>query len=278
MDSVTIGNVEVRPLLDAAVLMDPRIMFPKYADQMLAEYPDLIIDERQLMGLNITSFVLRSAGQTILVDTGLGPRKRSGFPPGNLNKTMQDSGIAPEDIDVVVHTHLHIDHVGWNTVDNDKGEPEIFFPRARFVIQQPEWNYWMQPEKVNEPGNEHLKQCVEPLTDSGRIQFFNGEEAFDENLTFIATPGHTPGHVSIGIYSAGERAVLIGDVSHHPAQLDHPDWSPNPDVDPVQSARTRDELFNAAADDGRIWIAGHWPEPVIGRIVRLDGKRVFRAL
>jgi glyoxylase-like metal-dependent hydrolase (beta-lactamase superfamily II) len=117
-----------------------------------------------------------------------------------------------------------------------------------------------------------------PLKDSGRLDFAYAEEAIDENLTFVSSPGHTPGHVCIGIYSAGERAVIIGDASHHPVQLDHPDWSPAFDADPTVSSKTRDRLFDEAAADGRTWIAGHWPFPGIGRIVRLEGRRVFRAL
>ncbi len=279
MHSVTIGNVEIRALQDARPLMDPRYMFPPYADQMLDEYPDLIVDqERQLMQLQITSFLVRTAGKNVLIDSGLGNRKRSGFPPGNLDEALREAGVDRGEIDYVVHTHLHVDHVGWNTVDNEQGEPEIYFPKARFVIQEPEWDYWMEPEKVEAPGNEHLKQCVEPLRHSGRIDFFNGEAPFDENLTFIGTPGHTPGHVSIGVYSAGERAVIVGDASHHPMQLDHPDWSPAFDIEPERAAATRSRLFEEAASDGQTWIAGHWPYPGIGRIVPLNGKRVFQGL
>jgi glyoxylase-like metal-dependent hydrolase (beta-lactamase superfamily II) len=213
------------------------------------------------------------------VDSGLGNRPRPNFPRGRLDEALADAGVAPGEIDAVLNTHLHIDHVGWNTIDLPDGRREVFFPNARFAIQQKEWDFWMTPEQMQQPGNAHLVECVEPLRDSGRIDFFTERgTAFDENLTFVASPGHTPGHVAIGIYSAGERAIIIGDASHHPVQLDHPDWSPAFDTDPVQSARTRDRLFDEAAADGRLWLAGHWPHPGIGRIVRLDGKRVFQAL
>jgi glyoxylase-like metal-dependent hydrolase (beta-lactamase superfamily II) len=129
-----------------------------------------------------------------------------------------------------------------------------------------------------EEGNAHLVDCCEPLADTGRLKLIEGETAIDENLSYIPTPGHTPGHVSIGIASQGERAVIIGDASHHPVQLLHPDWSPLFDYDPVQSAETRTRLFDMAIDEGRTWIAGHWEHPGLGRLLRLDGKRVFRAL
>jgi len=277
MKTVTVGNVEITALLDSNLLMNPRMFFPEHAEQVIEEYADSL-DERQLLGVSITCYLLRSAGKNVLIDTGLGSRRRPRFPVGHLDESLAAAGVGPEEIDVIVHTHLHIDHVGWNTVEENGSGPRVFFPKATYLIQQAEWDYWMTPEQLEEPGNSHLVECVQPLEGTGRIQLLNVEQPIDENLTFIPTPGHTPGHVSIGIYSAGERAVVIGDVSHHPMQLDHPDWSPGVDTDPRQSAKSRDGLFQAAANDGRTWIAGHWPYPGFGRIKRLDGRRVFQAL
>lgn len=277
MHKATIGNVEVTALLDAPLLMNPHQFMPKHANAFLSEFGHLA-DERGLMQMAITCYLLRSGGKNYLVDTGLGPRKRPGFPCGNLDLALRDAGLTPADIDAVVNTHLHIDHVGWNTFDRDDGTREVFFPNARFFIQQAEWDFWMTPERLAEPGNAHLVECVEPLRDSGRITFIGGEQAIDEHLTCVPTPGHTPGHVAVGIMSADERAVVIGDASHHPAQLLHPDWSPAFDIDPIQSAKTRDRLFDWAIEEQRTWIAGHWEHPGFGRLVRLDGKRVFQAL
>ncbi len=277
MHKATVGNVEVTALLDAHLVMDPRQFLPAHAEAFVAEYGHLA-DARGLLPMAVTCYLLRSGGKNILVDTGLGPRKRPGFPGGNLDVAFRDAGLSPADIDVVVHTHLHIDHVGWNTFDHEDGTREVFFPNARFFIQQVEWDYWMTPKQIGHPANAHLAECVEPLRNSGRITFVDGEQAIDENLTCVSTPGHTPGHVAIGIASAGERAVIVGDASHHPAQLLHPDWSPPFDIDPVQSAKSRDHLFDMAIDEQRLWIAGHWEHPGLGRLVRLDGKRVFQAL
>lgn len=277
MRVVRIGSVEVLPLVDTYLLGDPRIFMPKHAEAFLREYPH-VFDERGLLRMTITCFLVRSAGKTWLVDTGIGPRRRPNFPTGKLDQGLCEAGLGPADIDGVIHTHLHIDHVGWNTVDLDDGRREVFFPKAEFVIQQTEWDYWMAPERLEAPGNDHLRECVEPLRDTGRIRFVESETALDEHLVFVPTPGHTPGHVAIGIASQGERALIVGDASHHPVQLDHPDWSPVFDVDPDLAARTRARLFDEAASDGRIWMAGHWPDSGIGRIVRVNGKRVFRAL
>jgi glyoxylase-like metal-dependent hydrolase (beta-lactamase superfamily II) len=278
MDRVRIGNVEIQPILDTPVLMNPHQFLPKHAEAFLREFADLVVDPRGLFQMSITCFLLRSAGKTILVDTGLGPWRRPGFPRGHLNEALAEHGIAPGDIDLVVNTHLHIDHTGWNTVEGPDGQPTIFFTNARWLVQKVEWEYWMQPRFMEDPSHPHLSQCVAPLEREGRVEFVYSEQAIDENLVFVPSPGHTPGHVCIGIQSAGERGVIIGDASHHPAQLIHPDWSPSADADPMLSARTREKLFEDAIQEGYPFIAGHWPFPGMGRIHRVEGKRVFRAL
>jgi glyoxylase-like metal-dependent hydrolase (beta-lactamase superfamily II) len=277
MQRVTIGDVEVLPLQDAAMLMNPHVFMPQHAGEWLAETPDLA-DERGLMPMSVTCFLVRSAGKTILVDTGLGPRRRPGFPRAHLDEALREAGVAPGDVDIVVNTHLHIDHVGWNTVDTEDGRRVPFFPRARWIVQRVEWEHWVRPQFLEAEGNAHLRECVVPLGEQGRVDLVTPDAPLDEHLTFVPSPGHTPGHVAVGIASQGERAIIIGDASHHPIQLTHPDWSPSFDTDPLLAARTRDRLFDDAADDGRLWLAGHWPYPGIGRILRVDGKRMFRAL
>lgn len=276
MVKVRIGSVEVTPLLDTRLLMNPRMFIPKHADEFIAEYGHLG-DNRGLHPMAITCYLLRSAGKTYLVDSGLGNRRRPNFPLGRLDESLDAVGVAPGDIDVVLNTHMHVDHVGWNTVEREDGAAQVFFPNARFWFQRAEWDYWMEPARLAEEGNAHLRECVVPLIDTGRITFAEGEMAIDEHLTYVATPGHTPGHVSIGITSQGERAVVVGDASHHPVQLVHPDWSPSFDVDPIQSAQSRDRLFDRVIDEERLWLAGHWEHPGVGRLLRIDGKRTFRA-
>src|SRR5256885_13826970 len=135
MDRMKVVNVEILALQDAAALMNPEWMFPQVAGQFVAEYGHLR-DERGLMPMSITTFLLRSAGKTILIDTGVGPRRRGGLPRGKLDVALANAGIAPEQIDVVLNTHPHVDHVGWNTVDAEDGSRRIFFPRARWDVQR----------------------------------------------------------------------------------------------------------------------------------------------
>jgi len=274
---VSVGSVEVTPLLDTRLLMNPQMFMPEHADEFVAECGHLA-DQRGLYPMAITCYLVRSNGKNYLVDSGLGNRRRPNFPVGHFDEALSGIGLAPGDIDVVLNTHMHIDHVGWNTVDKDDGSREVFFPNAEFWFQENEFEFWMQPERMAEPGNAHLVECVEPLKDTGRIRLIVDERAIDANLTYVPTPGHTPGHVAIGIASQGERAVIVGDSSHHPIQLIHPDWSPSFDWDPVLSAATREQLFDWAIDEDRTWMAGHWEHPGVGRLLRLEGKRTFRAL
>jgi len=273
--TISIGDVKITPFLDTALLGDPKIFMPDVADQFIAECAPTL-DERGLFTLSITCYLVESEDKRYLIDTGLGNRRREGFPMGHLDETLQSAGLKLEDIDTVIHTHLHIDHIGWNTVEDDAGKAKLFFPNANFLIQQTEWDFWMTPKYLADPQYECLVQCVQPLTDLADITFVEGETAIDRNLTFVSTPGHTPGHVAIGVYSQGERAILVGDTSHHPIQLLHPDWSPTFDIDPIQSAATREKLFDDVIADNRLWMAGHWPFPGVGHLVRLDGERLFQ--
>jgi glyoxylase-like metal-dependent hydrolase (beta-lactamase superfamily II) len=277
MHTISIGSVEVTALLDAPFLQNPKVLTPDHGEEMAAEWSDTL-DERGLAMGAVTCYLVRAGSQLVLVDTGIGPRKRPGFPTGHLDERLAEAGVRPADITAVVHTHLHIDHVGWNTFEAPDGAAQVFFPNAEFVIQQAEWDFWMTEEMLAEPRNVALRECVEPLRHSGRLRFTQGEDSFGEHLVFISAPGHTPGHVAVGIADRGERGVIIGDASHHPVHVAHPDWSSPLDWDGAMAAESRDRLFNMAADEQRLVLAGHWKHPGWGHIVRLDGKRTFRAL
>jgi glyoxylase-like metal-dependent hydrolase (beta-lactamase superfamily II) len=279
MNSIKVGAVEITALRDTTLTLDIRTFIPPYA-KLLDVEEGVGADRPRPLPIAITSYVVRSGNNTVLIDTGMGPRPRAGmdFPAGRLDVELRGIGLDPNDITHVVHTHLHLDHVGWNTIQAPDGSFQPFFPRAKYLIQEGEWQYWIQPEHLPLRRNEHLRECVVPLTGSPQLELRTGESAIDANLTFVSTPGHTPGHVAIGVYSGGERAVIVGDASHHPIQLMHPDWSPTADWDPELSGRVRERLFDEAVDDGRAWIAGHWEFPGFGRLLRLDGQRIFKAL
>jgi glyoxylase-like metal-dependent hydrolase (beta-lactamase superfamily II) len=220
---------------------------------------------------NACAYAVRSQGKTILCDTGIGPGPIAflGGQKGRLLDDMRSKGVQPDDVDIVVHTHLHADHVGWNLGPN--GAPN--FPKAKYYAPEADWAFFNKALQANP----QMGQVV-PLKDSGRLELYSGEFSVTAEVSTVPTPGHTPGHSSIVIASAGERAVVMGDLAHHPAQVDRTEWSPGFDVDGVLSAETRAKVVERLASEGAVAAFCHFPEPGFGRIVKLEGRRVFQAL
>ena len=275
MHVTQIGSVEITALLDAPFLQDLTYLSPEHADELTAQYRDSL-DARGLCTGAVTCYLVRTPDGLALVDSGIGPRKRRGFPRGRLDEALQEAGVSPADIDLVIHTHLHIDHVGWNTYPIEGGESGIYFPNAKFVIQRTEWDYWMTPAMLDDPANDVLRECVQPLQDAGQLMLVDEDAKLLGAIGFIANPGHTPGHVAVEITDGSERALVIGDSCHHPFQVEHADWVSPMDVDPQLASRNRDRLFDLAAEDQRLVMGGHWEHPGWGRIVRVDGRRSYR--
>jgi len=181
------------------------------------------------------------------------------------------TGLEPAAIDTVLFTHLHGDHVGWNIVDR-----EPVFTRARHLVPEQDWRYFGDPAHVDR--FPHFAQQVAPLEEHGMLERTLGEEVVAPGVRLLPTPGHTPGHQSLLLESRGERAMLIGDVAHHPAQVQETAWGPRFDEDSVVAASTRQRVMERLEAEDSLVIAGHFPAPGFGRIVRLEGRRVFRTL
>jgi glyoxylase-like metal-dependent hydrolase (beta-lactamase superfamily II) len=277
VDTVWVGNVEIASLFDGPLPL-PLWQFavPVHRAAMEGAMRHLADEHGQVI-VPMRCYLLRTEGRVVLLDSGFGPRPDGGV-VGCLDRSLRNAGVDPCDIEVVLNTHLHHDHVGWNIVDGADGIPAAFFPNAEHVFQQAEWDYWMTPERLADPANAHLRRSVAPLPDLRPVRFVTGEVTIGRDLTFVSTPGHTPGHVAIGIQSSGERAIIIGDASHYAEQLDHPEWSPVWDADPHVAADTRRKLFDEAEADGRLVAATHYPGTGMGRVVRLSGRRVFRSV
>jgi glyoxylase-like metal-dependent hydrolase (beta-lactamase superfamily II) len=268
-----IGNVEVLPLLDAETTVTPQMVLPDHADAFLAELGRNPGDDDCPLQFNFMCYLLRSAGRTILIDTGTGPRPGRRYPIGRLDHTLGELGLAPTDVDLVVHTHLHGDHIGWNTVDDEHGVPHAFFSRARYVVHEPEWDHWIRPEFLETERRRYLRECVTPVGEQGHVDLVSADTPIDRHVSMVPTPGHTPGHVAVRIVSRGEHGLIFGDCSHHTIQLTHPEWSPDVDTDPGAAATTRGQLFEEAAD-GPVVFTSHW-DPPVGHIVRIDGGLSF---
>ena len=204
--------------------------------------------------------------KTVLVDTGVGTGMG-----GRLLDDMSSKGVSPDDVDIVVFSHLHPDHVGWNLT----ADRAPTFSKARYLVPQADWDAFSTPNAAAQ--NPHIGAQVLPLKDLNVLDLFSGETAITDELTTYPTPGHTPGHASIIVSSAGEKAIVTGDLAHHPAQVERTEWCPGLDGDPAQAVASRRNVFDQLEADGLLAAVCHFPDPGFGRIVRLEGKRVWQA-
>jgi glyoxylase-like metal-dependent hydrolase (beta-lactamase superfamily II) len=173
----------------------------------------------------------------------------------------------------VLCTHLHVDHVGWNTMLVD-GQWRSTFPNARYLIGRKEFDHWQGHGPANARGDDPFSDSVKPVFEAGLVDFVESDRAICPEIRLEPTPGHTPGHVSVRISSKGEEALITGDVMHHPCQMAHPEWPSAADGDPAQARATRQALLDRCAGAPLLVIGTHFAGPTAGRVVR-DGK-VFR--
>ncbi len=272
----TVGNAELIALQDSWMQMPPTGFFSATKPDDWTPYRDFL-DANGNLTLNLGAWLIRSGGRTVLVDTGLGahPMPMPLQTPPALPALLVEADVRPVDVDIVIFTHLHGDHTGWNTLDTDQG-PRPMFPHARHIIQHKEWEYWKSQPPLREAAKYDL--VLAPLQQAGLLDLVEGEYAVTPDVTTVPTPGHTPGHVSFVIASGGQRAYIAGDAIHQPVQVTMPDWGPGADTDPVQSAQSRHALLDRVEREGALLAGGHFPFPSMGRAVRVGGRRVFRGI
>lgn len=229
----------------------------------------------------VLTFVVRSRGKTILVDTGVGPWGLWRFGEGHLLDSLAALDVTPESVDIVLPTHLHLDHVGWNTRPSPTG-PVPTFPRARYLFQQADWDYFTSPAFLSEdrPIQQMIRTAVLPLQDTGLMDVIGSEASITEEVTLLHTPGHTPGSVSVLVQSGGEAAILLGDVAHHAIELTETDWSPLYDVDRSLSARSRKAVVEQAVRLNAYVAGAHFAaaDPAFGRMIPIEGRMVWRGV
>lgn len=222
-------------------------------------------------------YLLQSQGQTLLVDTGMGPDDSPLAAVfghgGKLMAALAEAGVSPEDVDTVVLTHLHPDHVGGNVLDG-----RLAFPQARYVASRADWEHFHDPEVQAHFPFEFVGRSITSLEELGALELFDGEHALTDELTIEPTPGHTPGHTIIRIDSGGERALLVADAVLHPAQVTDPNFSSMFDTDPETDQRTRRALLDRLESEQLVFSASHFPDPVFGRVVREGDARFWQPL
>ena len=220
------------------------------------------------------TFAVRVPGRTILVDTCTGNDKpRPQKPRYHLNHwpyldRLAAVGVTPESVDIVVFTHLHVDHVGWNTRLVD-GRWVPTFPRAGYLFVRPEWEYWREeyrrPEFRDDP---YADDSLQPVLEAGQVDIVEANHVLDDGVWLEPTHGHTPGHVCVRVRGGGREAVMSGDLMHTAVQCAEPDWSSCFCVDPEASRRTRRAFLERHADTDTLVLPAHFPTPGGGRVVR----------
>jgi glyoxylase-like metal-dependent hydrolase (beta-lactamase superfamily II) len=267
-----VGKVKITKIVELETTGSTRFILPLATPEEIRKLPWLIphfATEEGRLKMSIHSLVIETPTRRIVVDTGLGNDKEGrSVPIWNNRKTpfletMTAAGFPPDSIDTVFCTHLHVDHVGWNTkLAGDKWVPT--FANARYVFGRAEYEHWRnhrgEPDKLAV-----FDDSVRPIVDAGKADLVSTDHRLSDEIGLIPTPGHSPGHISLYISSEGEEALLTGDVAHHPCQMAHLDWSSTADSDPVQSAATRRDLFARFADTPTLVIGGHFDAARIRR-------------
>ena len=230
-------------------------------------YPDYVDDQDRLL-LSIHALLVEAPGLRLVVDTCIGNDRPRAFLGGKPLSTpfleqLAAAGWDRNSVNAVVCTHLHVDHVGWNTMlENDRWVPT--FPNARYLIGKREFEHWSA--EGDEEQSTILGDSVQPILDAGLADLVEMDHQISPLIRLTPTTGHTPGHVSVVIESQGQTAVITGDLSHHPCQMAHPDWSPTFDSDPKAAAVTRARMFAEWADKPILVIGTHYAGPTAGHV------------
>ncbi|MEC7419206.1 MAG: MBL fold metallo-hydrolase [Pseudomonadota bacterium] len=274
MLSWQIGDVRVTQVVELTTASLGPHLLPQAKPELMQAIPWMapFLDERGHIVLSIHALVIESADHTIVVDTCIGNDKPRTYPKWNLMQgdflaRFAAAGFTTEQVDTVLCTHMHVDHVGWNTRWVD-GRWQPTFPRARYLFAEDEWHHWRQEAQEYGPV---IEDSVQPIFDAGQAVIVAQQHQVTDEVSLQPTPGHTPGHVSVRIQSRGEVAIITGDMIHHPCQIAHPQWSTLADTDPCAAAQTRGDFLQRYGDQPVLVIGTHFAAPTAGHIVK-DGN------
>ena len=266
----TIGQVRVTEIAELTTTSAAHWLLPDATADRIQEIGWMVPDYATPDGkvhMTIRALVVESEGRRILVDTCLGNDKQRpveswSMRSGPFLDDLAAAGFPPESIDTVLCTHLHVDHVGWNTRLVD-GAWVPTFPAARYLFADVEWEHWQRDDS----GMDQVLRAdsIQPVIDAGLVDLVATDARLTAEVSLKPTPGHTPGHVSVVIESEGERAVITGDLAHMVCQATHPEWGSSFDVDPVLAEATRRAFFRERADTDELVLGTHW-EPCAGHV------------
>jgi len=278
--SWTVGAVRVTSIVEAQTDgIPPGFFFTGVDEEMVREHTSWLAphfaDERGRIGLRIQAFVVETAGRTLVVDPCVGNGKTRSLPFWNQQEwpfmeRFRAAGFDPAEVDAVVHTHLHADHVGWDTY-LDEGRWVPTFTRARHLYVQSELDWLQSPGKDSVLDSQDVDaDSITPILDAGLVDIVEPDAELGDlgkGLRLEPTHGHTPGHVSVWVASEGEVALLTGDFLHHPVQCAEPSWAEVGDEDPDRARTTRRRILQQAADEHALVLGTHFPTHPAGHVV-----------
>jgi glyoxylase-like metal-dependent hydrolase (beta-lactamase superfamily II) len=279
----TIGEIDIHLLSDGVVMMDsggpwglvPCALWSKYLEP----------DDQHRVPMVLTCLLVRAAGKTIVVDTGLGDKLDAKAeeiwgltrPHGTLIEGLARLGVEPGDVDIVIDTHLHADHCAGNTTGNGAGAVVPTFPNARYVVQRREFEDAMFPNERTR--GSYFPVNYEPLRAGGRLTLLDGDSEIVPGVRTVITPGHTPGHQSVLFESGGESALFVADLASYAIHFEKLAWMTAYDVEPLVTLETKRRWQQWALDTGGLLIFQHDPKIAAGHLV-LDerGRAVVQAV
>ena len=285
-----LGDISLARVLESEFPeFEPTHLLPDATPENLAPHldwltPRVIDPETGKLVLAIQSYVIRTRHHNILIDTCVGEDKERTFDPAWNMRTgtryladLAALGLAPADIDFVMCTHLHPDHVGWNTRLVD-GRWVPTFPEAKYIFSRIEWEFWEPKARRDNRkfGDGAIGDSVLPVVEAGQALIVESDHAIDDQIWLEPSPGHTPGHVSVRLASRGKDAVMSGDLIHSPVQCAEPDWCSAACFDKEQSRKTRWQFLEECAETGRFVLTAHFPSPSVGHVTRHGQAFRFR--
>ncbi|MCH2263847.1 MAG: MBL fold metallo-hydrolase [SAR86 cluster bacterium] len=276
MNQWKIGDVLVTRIVEMEVAGGTKFILPEATREACLPIgwmqPNFMDSEGNLI-MSIHALIIDTGEKRIIVDTCVGNDKKRNIPSWsnlqtNFLKDLKEAGYPKESIDLVMCTHLHVDHVGWNTMlVNNEWIPT--FSNARYLIAEKEWRYWDANEDEDLYGPV-IADSVRPIVDAEMVDFVDDHFRLCKEVSLIPTPGHTPGHVSVLITSKKKKALITGDFIHHPVQMTKTDWCSSADYDQAQGQITRETLLEKYVDRDILIIGTHFATPTAGYIKRLE--------
>jgi glyoxylase-like metal-dependent hydrolase (beta-lactamase superfamily II) len=282
MNHLRVGDAElfrIEEMIDTSFVATDFI--PSFDEAALAPHMDWLAPNHYNpatggLSLSMHAWVVRTGRHTVLIDTCVGNDKDR-MPRAHWHQMdtpfldrLRATGVAPEDIDYVMCTHLHPDHVGWNTKLED-GRWVPTFPNAKYLFGEVEYEHWLANPSDSSVRQNAINDSVLPIVEAGRAEMIRDGHDVDGSFTVEASPGHTPGHHDFRLVSDGKDAQFTGDAIHHPVQIYNVDWSTSACSDPLLAAKSRRRILEKCCERNSLLLPAHFLTPSCGHVVDAGG-------